>query len=232
MECRGTRPGRRERKGVKGDWPEALASVDHRWWPPWLRHPVRATRSLILCGAGASGSGEQPLRAQSVAIPVRRQERHRSFSERAGNPAWEVEVSSDLASGLSPRISEVRPPGILARERCLRLRMPCLPPHCPVPWPHRLRSLELSARDGSLGPSRSLLGTSPPVGPFPRGPQSLSLGQWTSWPVAGKQSKPKDEVRQKDSLSGAPKWAVMSCWCRGTKCPEFARCSCRMLQHT
>lgn len=59
----------------------------------------------------------------------------------------------------------------------------------------------------------------------------MSLGQWTSWSVAGMQSEPKDVARKKDSLSGAPKWAVMSWWCLGTNCLEFAHCSRRMLQH-
>lgn len=34
VECRGAQPGKRERKGAKGDRPEALAAVAHRWWPP------------------------------------------------------------------------------------------------------------------------------------------------------------------------------------------------------
>lgn len=109
-----------------------------------------------------------------------------------------------------PWFSEVRPRGILARERSLRLRMPRLPPLCPAPWPQptAVSGAELPGWQPRVVQVAS--GNQSSHGPLSLGcPQSLSLGQWTSWPVAGKQSEPKDVARQKDSLSGAPKWAVM-----------------------
>lgn len=79
VECRGARPGRRERKGAKGDRPEALAaggsqvvaseaaasrqgdqiSDSVRFWSEWL--PGAAAQGSVGCGPPGPGAGEVPV---------------------------------------------------------------------------------------------------------------------------------------------------------------------------
>lgn len=137
-------------------------------------------------------------------------ERYSSFSARAGGPAWVAPVSGDEAAGHSPLDLQGSPmgqPGAGAQPEVEDASPPAAP-HRIAPRPHRLRALEPRGRYRSLGVSRS----PPPPGsqsshrPLPLG--TLSLCPWAPGPlcqsVTGKQKEPRDMVRQKDSLSGAP----------------------------
>lgn len=180
VECRGARPGRRERKGAKGDRPEAPAAAAHRWWPRWPQHPVRSTGSRVPHSArkreawGSSGSGLSRWRSG-----VRWHRRGTRASQRGlvAPPGWPRYPETRLRVAL-PRISKVRPRGSLARERSLRLRI--LATRRTAPRPHRLRALEPRGRYGSLGSSRSPLGTSPAMDPSLGHFQSRPLDPWTS----------------------------------------------------
>lgn len=154
-----------------------------------------AARGSVGGGPGSGGAGEVPklLKRGLVAPP--------------GCPRY-PEMRQRVAL---PRISSVRPRGSLARERSLRLRLPRLPPRRTTlhrTAPHRGRTncglwslqagMAASARSGR--PWEPVLPRSPSLGHS----QSRPLGPWTSWPVPGKQSEPRDVARQKDSPSGAP----------------------------
>lgn len=136
VECRGARPGRRERKGAKGDRPEALAAGGSQVVASRLRHPVRGTRSRIQCGSGASGSAEQRLRARSVVV-------------RRGPGAGEVPVL--LSAGWWPRLGSlvILRPSFRALSSDLR----------GSPTGHPGAGAQLEVEDASASPPFSLLRT-------------------------------------------------------------------------